>query len=189
MYCFFVDYTYETSPGSNYYNGINYWKYKTKGAIYSSPIATAGRVIFGSNDFHLYCLDTTIDVLAGRATPQAIWIDSTFNEIVSSPCVSNQVVYVGSKDYYLYAFNMRDGHLKWQFKTNGLVKSSPLAYNGMVYIASYDKYLYAIDSATGTQKWSQNVNGSIECSPAIDDLTGRNQINSTISGFSRGWAP
>ncbi len=179
MYCLYLNPTVETPPT---YAGVERWRYKTNGGIYSSPTAKAGRVIFGSNDFHIYCLDTSIDSSRGRIVPTKIWSDSTRSQIYSSPFIANQIVYIGCHDYNLYAINIIDGKVKWTYKTNGLIKSSPLEYRGMVYVGSYDKNLYAIDSATGTLKWYQNTNGNIECSPVLDDLSG-NSFNSGISGF------
>ena len=164
------------------------WRYQTKGPIYSSPAAYAGTCIFGCSDFHIYCLDTTINpygLIDPTTVPTARWIDSAQSSVYSSPYVYNQVVYIGSHDYKLYALNIINGGVKWSFASKGLIKSSPVAYNGDIYVGSYDKYLYAVDTGTGTQKWAQNVNGQIECSPVIDDLTG-NSLNSGISGYSNG---
>ena len=165
MYCMFL-----TSATTT---GVNKWTYKTGGAINSSPACAFGKCIFGSNDFRVYCLDTS--------TGLKVWIDSTHSNVNSSPIIYGQVVYIGSNDYNLYALNIINGGVKWKFSTNGLIKSSPMAYKGMLFIGSYDKYFYAIDS-TGNLKWSTNVNGQMECSPAYDDLSG-SSYNSQVSGY------
>ncbi len=170
------------------HTGVERWRYKTNGPVYSSPAAYAGTCIFGCNDFNVYCLDTFIyPTLAAGPTfsPTARWITNTNNTVYSSPYVYNQVVYVGNHNYNLYALNIINGGIKWQFASKGLIKSSPIAYNGYVYVGSYDKSLYAVDTATGTQVWSMNTDGQIQDSPVIDDLTG-NSYNSGISGFSNG---
>jgi len=158
------------------------WSYKTHGSIYSSPAAEDGVCIFGSTDFNVYCLDTFL--IGANVSPGARWITPTNSAINSSPVLVNNVVYIGSYDYFLYALNVIDGTTKWSFKTNALIKSSPLVYGGYVYIGSYDKNLYAIDTSLGTQRWSYNTNGQIECSPAVDDLSGIDQNNSQMSGFT-----
>ena len=180
MYCIYLN----TTPTGNA-TGIERWRYKTNGPVYSSPAAFAGTCIFGSGDFHIYCLDTTINPLMDAYIPQARWIDSAHSSVYSSPYIYNQIVYIGSHDYNLYALNIINGGVKWKFASNGLIKSSPIGYNGDIYIGSYDKYLYAIDTATGKIKWSKNTNAQIEDSPVIDDLTG-NSYNSGISGYSNG---
>ncbi len=158
------------------------WTYKTHGGIYSSPAAEFGVCVFGSTDFNVYCLDT---FLTGTNTsPGARWITPTHSAVQSSPVLVDNVVYIGSNDYNLYAINIIDGSIKWKFASTALIKSSPLVYGSTVYIGSYDKYLYAVDTALGTLKWSYNTNGQIECSPVINDLSGTNEYNSQISGFT-----
>jgi len=180
MYCIYLN----TTPTGSV-TGIERWRYLTNGPIYSSPAAFAGTCIFGCGDFHIYCLDTTINPSMGVTTPQARWIDSAHSSVYSSPYIYNQVVYIGSHDYNLYALNIINGGVKWKFASNGLIKSSPIGYNGDIYIGSYDKSLYAIDTATGKIKWSKNTNAQIQDSPVIDDLTG-NSYNSGISGYCNG---
>ncbi len=156
------------------------WTYKTFGAINSSPTASYGKCIFGSNDFNVYCLDTSLSAITGTAG--LIWKYPTTSQINSSPIISNQVVYIASYDYNLYSLNIIDGTVKWKFATTGLVKSSPVPYNGSILVASYDGYLYAVDSSQGTLQWKYNVSGNIQSSPVVDNLTGGNFV-SQISGF------
>jgi len=174
MYCIYLD--PPTVPGVLPNPGILRWTFKTGGAILSSPTVYAGKCIFGSNDFYVYCVDTQ--------TAAFDWKQRTNSQVNSSPIINNQVVYIGSYDYNLYALNIIDGHVKWKFASNGLLKSSPVPYNGLVYIGSYDNYLYAVDSSFGTLKWKYYINGNIQCSPAIDDLSGSDQINSAVSGYN-----
>ena len=187
MYCIYLNPpTPTTTSGAGITDGVLRWTYKTNGSIYSSPATIAGKVIFGSNDFKVYCLDTSINPLMGINTPRKYWIDSTNSQVWSSPIVYNQVVYIGGHDYKLYAINLLDGKFKWQFHSTGLIKSSPVAYGSNIYIGSYDKNLYAVDTAHGTVKWTQNINGNVESSPIIDDLTGANfnkGYNSQVSGL------
>ena len=162
--------------------GVERWRYKTNGAIYSSPAANYGVCVFGSSDFNVYCLDT---FLIGTATvPGARWVKPTSSAVESSPVINNGTVYIGSFDYNLYAFDIIHGNLRWKFASTSLIKSSPIVYGNSVYVASYDKYLYSVDTASGTLKWSYNTNGQIQCSPAIEDLSHINQNNSQISGFT-----
>lgn len=188
MYCIFLNPpSPTTTSGAGITDGVLRWTYKTNGGIYSSPATIAGKVIFGSNDFKVYCLDTSINPLMGINTPRKYWIDSTNSQVWSSPVVYNQVVYIGGHDYKLYAINLIDGKFKWQFHSNGLIKSSPVAYGSRIYIGSYDKNLYSVDTAHGTLRWTQNINGNIESSPIIDDLTGANfhkGYNSQVSGLT-----
>ncbi len=185
MYCIFLNPPSPTTTSSGgILDGQMRWTFKTQGGIYSSPATIAGKVIFGSNDFKVYCLDTSL--IGGISSPRVYWKDSTNSQVWSSPIVYNQIVYIAGHDYKLYAIDFQKGKLKWEFHSNGLIKSSPVAYGSNIYIGSYDKNLYAVDTAHGTLKWTQNINGNIESSPIIDDLTGANfhkGYNSQVSGL------
>ncbi len=186
MYCIYLTPPDLNPPLPPYYTMLR-WTYKTNGAIYSSPAAYAGYCIFGSTDYYIYCLDSTIDPMDPvnpTFTPKAYWKTRTNSQVFSSPLAYNQVIYVGSNDQNLYALYMINGGVKWQFKTNGLVKSSPVAYGPNVFIGSYDKNMYAIDTLTGTAKWMVNVNGPVACSPIVDNLTKKTGYNSQISGMT-----
>ena len=189
MYCIYItppDFAPPTPPVPPY-TGFLRWTYKTNGKILSSPAAYGGYCIFGSTDYYLYKLDTTIDPynpILPVFTPRPVWKTHTSSQIFSSPLPSHQVIYVGSSDQNLYAVNILNGSVKWACHTNGLIKSSPVVYGPYVYIGSYDKYLYAVDTATGSVKWSANTNGTIECSPIIDNLTSTYGFNSQISGLT-----
>jgi eukaryotic-like serine/threonine-protein kinase len=184
MYCVYLATPTPLTTPLN--TGVLRWTYKTQGAIYSSPTIYGGRCIFGSLDFNVYCLDTSIEPLAPvnpTFIPRPIWVTTTGSQVYSSPLADNQIIYIGSNDENLYALNIIDGHQKWKFSTRGLIKSSPIVYRGTIYVGSYDKNIYAVDSATGTTKWSFDVNGPIECSPVYDDLNAMNGFNSAITGF------
>lgn len=158
--------------------GLIRYTFKTGGPIYSSPTAFAGRVLVGSEDGNLYCIDTQTFVQD--------WKFMTSNYVNSSPVFSElqQVVYFADYNYNLYAVNIGDGSRKWVFPSTGLINSSPVLYGSSIFIGSYDKNLYAIDTQYGAIKWHYNINGSIQItSPVIDDLSG-SQINSGISGYS-----
>jgi eukaryotic-like serine/threonine-protein kinase len=176
MYCLLLD-----VPGGGG-TGVEYWRYKTKGGIRSSPNAYKGTCIFGCDDFTVYCLDTGLAPFT--TVPDLRWKTTVASEVTSSPVGYNQTVYVGCKDYKLYALKIADGKVKWSFSSGGIITSSPLPYNNMVYVGSYDKYLYALDSARGTVKWKSNINGQIDCSPVLDDLTKLTGYNSQISGYT-----
>ena len=71
------------------------WKFKTDDGVSSSPAVSDGVVYVGSDDNHLYAVNTN--------TGQEIWRFKTDAWIESPPAVSDGVVYVGSWDNHLYA--------------------------------------------------------------------------------------
>jgi outer membrane protein assembly factor BamB len=88
---------------------------------------------------------------------------------------SDGTIYFGCDDSYVYAITPpsdpadKDGKIKWQFKTGGMVRSSPvIASDGMIYVGSDDGKIYAFH-ANGTLKWQQpyQTGGMVKSSPAI----------------------
>ncbi|MGB9796695.1 PQQ-binding-like beta-propeller repeat protein [Fervidobacterium gondwanense] len=134
------------------FSGSLKWKYKTNGAVRSSPaIGYDGTVYVGSDDGCLYAITSD-----GRLR----WQFRSDDWIRSSPVIgSDGTVYIGSDDGYLYAIG-RDGVVKWGFKTNSYVRSTPLLASwSTIYVASDDGYLYALD-ANGNKKWKSYIGGN-----------------------------
>jgi len=104
------------------------WKYKTGGAVYSSPAVSNGVVYVGSYDKYVYALDAD--------TGAVKWKYKTDSWIWSSPAVSNGMVYVGSRGGYVYALDANTGAMKWKYKRGDSVYSSPAVSNGVVYIGT-----------------------------------------------------
>lgn len=118
------------------------WSFTTGGEIYSSAAVAGDRVIFGSHDGFLYCLDTD---------GQLVWKYGIHARISGSPLVTaDGVVIVGAKNGKLYAIDVDSGKRLWSFKpTQGLRKvnldSSPaLGPDGMVHLGSYDGKVYSV---------------------------------------------
>ena len=60
-----------------------------------SACVVDGKVIFGSRDFHLYCLDAT----DGRE----LWKLRLDGRIISSPCIVDGTTYIGTATGFFYA--------------------------------------------------------------------------------------
>lgn len=144
--------------------GVQSWEYDPgtpSARIESSPVVYGGNIIFGSNDFNIYCIDSI--------AKKERWINFIGENILSSPYAKDQTVYFGCNDYYLYALDIIDGHVKWRKKTGAIIKSSPLVHQSTVYVGGFDKFMYAFDTS-GTLRWSRNMDGQIETSPVLYDL-------------------
>jgi outer membrane protein assembly factor BamB len=137
------------------------WRFKTGGAVYSSPAVSNGVVYVGSDDNNLYAIDAV--------TGKEKWRFATGDTVLSSPAVLNGVVYVGSDDNNLYAIDAVTGKEKWRFVKGDAVYSSPAVSNGVVYVGSDDNNLYAIDAVTGKEKWRFATIDVVSLSPAILD--------------------
>ena len=149
------------------------WKYKTGGAVYSSPAVSNGVVYVGSYDKYVYALDAD--------TGAVKWKYKTDSWIWSSPAVSNGMVYVGSRGGYVYALDANTGAMKWKYKRGDSVYSSPAVSNGVVYIGTricgdhsganktVSNYMYALDADTGTVKWKYTTHFYAKSSPAVSN--------------------
>ena len=161
------------------------WKFKTGGAVYSSPAIVNGVLYIGSNDHFLYAINLGDGSLK--------WKTETATRITSSPAVVGGSVYLGNYSGRFYAFDAETGKLKWKFETAGehrytathihgslpaaesmpdpfdFYLSSPTVWDGKVYFGSGDGNVYALDAAAGTLAWKFKTGDVVHASPAIVD--------------------
>jgi outer membrane protein assembly factor BamB len=145
------------------------WNFSTQGAVVSSPSLADGRVYFGSQDKHFYCLNAK--------TGKFIWKFEINARIKSSPAIVDGKVFLGPDDGYVYCLDAYDGQLIWSTFSGGYIpvtfaaavvlRSSPMIVDHRVYVGSLDKYVYCLDSETGDIIWSYETNGYITSTPAV----------------------
>jgi len=163
------------------------WKFKTGGAIVSSPAVSGDAVYFGSSDHNFYAVQAASGALR--------WKFPTHGRVTSSPAVSDGHVYFGSYDSNFYALDAASGALLWKFATAGerrfsgrhlhgaepaaevmpdpfdVFLSSPALADGVVYFGSGDGNVYALDAASGTLRWKFHTGSVVHASPAIANGT------------------
>jgi len=156
------------------------WKFETGGEVWPSPVVADGVVYVGSDDDHLYAVDT--------GTGEGIWKFQTGDDVHSSPAIADGVVYFGSWDHTVYAVDAQTGQEIWKFYTLKNMKpadvrrplyddfsSSPLVVDGVVYVGGVDgsACFYAIDAQTGDEMWSFTpmMGDFVVSSPALLDDT------------------
>src|SRR5579859_7503616 len=71
------------------------WNFKTGGPVKSSPAIINGKVLVGSDDGYLYCLNLK--------DGSKEWSFKAGAEVESSPLIQGDKVFVGSNDGFLYA--------------------------------------------------------------------------------------
>lgn len=159
------------------------WKFKSNGPVINSCVIDNNRLLFGSNDSNLYCLN--------KETGAQYWRYKTNGAICSTPAVAGNTVYFISYDGVFYALNKNDGSLTWSFKTEGerrfaakgihgaqpkdsLIKddwdfflSSPAIEGDLVCFGTGSGYIYALNTETGKEVWKFKTNEVTHCSPAI----------------------
>ena len=76
------------------------WRYPTGEWVVNAPTVADGAVYFGSDDNHVYALDTE--------TGELLWRFETNDVIRSTPTVTGRAVYVGSNDNHVVCPGCRD---------------------------------------------------------------------------------
>ncbi len=107
-------------------SGQTLWTFFTGGPIRLAPTVQEGRVYFGSDDGHVYCLqaDTGAQIWSLRAGPQDDWLLAR-GELVSrwpvrtGVLLHDGIAYFGAgifphEDIYLYAVRAADGSIVWR---------------------------------------------------------------------------
>jgi eukaryotic-like serine/threonine-protein kinase len=159
------------------------WKFKTGGAVISTPAVMDGTAYFGSNDHYVYAVN-----LADGAQH---WKFKTGSRVTSSPAVYRGHVYFGSYDGNIYSVDAKTGEQHWKFASEGERRftgrhlhgqdpsgesmpdpfdyylSSPTIVQDTVYIGSGDGNVYALDAASGALRWKFHTGDVVHASPAI----------------------
>jgi outer membrane protein assembly factor BamB len=112
------------------------WEYGDDegGAFFSSPAVTETRVIAGSKDWKVHCVD--------RKSGAGLWTFTTGGEVDSSPVICGEMVVVGSADGSLYMLSLEDGKEIWSYEIGEAILSSPAVAQGMVVIGADDGIVY-----------------------------------------------
>ena len=113
------------------------WTNEGTGAeVFTTPAVGADRVVYGSMDDFVYCLD--------RASGQEIWKwDSS--GLPTSPVIAGDKVVVGS-DGVLYMLSLASGDVLWRFEVSDEI-SSPSIINNMIVVGGKDGSLSAFGAA------------------------------------------
>ena len=85
------------------------WRFRTTEPVSSSAVIAGGRVYFGSDDSHVYCLDA--------ATGERVWRFSAEDIVQAPPVHLDGRIYVGSDDSFLYCLDAVTGKRIWKHET------------------------------------------------------------------------
>jgi eukaryotic-like serine/threonine-protein kinase len=155
--------------------GKQKWIYKTSGdsmkleqwgfdrkALLSSPVISNNKILFGSREGFLYCLD---------ATGKLLWKnDHEVSWVISTVAVKDSFVVTGTSDgRFVQAVHINNGKEIWKFSPNSLFWSSPTIVDDIVYAGSFDGVLYCLDLKTGKRISQFTTGGMIMSSPVWND--------------------
>jgi eukaryotic-like serine/threonine-protein kinase len=113
------------------------WEYEDEeygDAFFSSPAITKDKVIVGSRDNNLHCIN--------KQNGEKIWIFRTRDIVDSSPVICEQKIVFGSEDGRLYIVNLIDGKQIWSYEIGGAIISSPAVAKGKIVIGADDGRIY-----------------------------------------------
>ena len=169
MFCHDVRHTGRSPYGATGGAGVEKWKFRMDGLLFSSPAIDKNGTIYieSTNDHCLYAL---------YANGTEKWRCGTGGGRSSPAIAEDGITYVGSYGGKLYAI-FPNGTEKWRFKAGGSadwVYSSPvISDDGTIYFGvvgpGWDKgRIYAV-YPNGTEKWHYDTGDWIYCSPCLDD--------------------
>jgi outer membrane protein assembly factor BamB len=118
------------------------WKFRTNGVIVSSPVISGDRVIFGSFDNHLYCLNSL--------TGEKNWWFETGAEIGwCAPLVVGNRVFFGGWNHKVYCLDITTGQELWEYKTDGGIETGPTLMGGDIVVGADDGHVYQFSQSSG----------------------------------------
>ncbi len=125
---------------------------------WSAPIISGDKLIFGSNDKHLYCLE--------KNTGKIIWKFLTGAAVTLPANIVDGKVYFSSLDKYHYCLSLKTGELLWK-KLFPQWTGSPTFANNVLYVGCTDNNLYALEADTGNILWAFRTGGLVISIPSV----------------------
>jgi outer membrane protein assembly factor BamB len=138
------------------------WTFDADGVFKSAPVIADGKIVVGSTNGVLYCLNMKGD---------SIWGFQTGNSIEAPALIHQGVVYIGNLSGTLYALELATGKQIWSYKTDNQIMGAPtLLRDGsreILAVGSYDYYLHGIDAKTGKKIWQYETENFLNSAPAL----------------------
>lgn len=110
--------------------------FKAHYAVYTEPLITNGKVVFGACDKHLYCYDL--------ATGDLDWSVQTWGRIFSHPVLYDDQVFFGSNDGGIRSVGLESGELKNLFFVRERILTPITFFEQKIYISTGNE-IFAIE--------------------------------------------
>ena len=134
------------------------WDYDC-GNVASTPVFYKDKIYFGSDDEHIYGLNTDGKVEFSKK------LDGEFK---SSLLVDDDTIYAASTNAKIYSIDL-DKSKNWEFTTGDEILSSPSIVNDTVVFGSSDGNVYSLNSSDGNLNWKVDLNNKVISSPTVDE--------------------
>jgi outer membrane protein assembly factor BamB len=100
------------------------------------------------------------------------------------PLVARNAVYVGSTDNRFYALAIKDGKVRWSWRTGGAVTGAA-ADAKSIYYTGLDAVVRAVNPGNGNQKWKHDIGTRAVAPPlALDGSVLITGLTPLLSGFA-----
>ncbi len=145
------------------------WTFKAGDALESSPVVVNNKIVFGSKNGSLYC----IDVKSGKI----IWTLATSAAIDAPPIIIGQYVYVGNLAGEFLKVDINDGKVIWIFNCKHQIYAAANYWidgNGKILLlfGAYDFIMRAVDAESGKLCWEIKTNNFVHSSGAVEIING-----------------
>ncbi|MBN1925617.1 MAG: PQQ-binding-like beta-propeller repeat protein [Prolixibacteraceae bacterium] len=151
------------------------WTFKAGGMFKSAPVVCNGKIVAGSTNGNLYCLNLNGD---------SLWGFKTANAIEAPALINNGIVYFGNLSGMFYALNLQNGRKIWEYKTDNQIMGAPAILASkekeILAVGSYDYYLHGVDLKTGKGLWKYESDNFLNSAPAV---SGNNAVFGGCDGF------
>ena len=156
----------------NRFTGKTIWVFMDADWIGSSPcINYTQGIVYVGLEFGLFKKQgglVAIDINTGKE----LWKNYSISEFVhASPGYNtkNNLVICGSNNGYVYSFNAKNGHIVWEFKTEGEIKYGVSFTKDLTIVASMDGYVYLLYSESGVLYHKFSAEAGFYSTPLVYD--------------------
>jgi outer membrane protein assembly factor BamB len=130
----------------------------------AEPVA-ADRVVVGSTDGTVYCLDTkTGRAVWKRAAPAGVLASAAFDE-------STGRVLVGAKNGTVLCLDADRGEMIWRVHLGSSINGRPRVSEKTALVGTERGELHALDLATGKKRWTVSGRGGFNATPLVVNKT------------------
>jgi len=120
------------------------WRLDAGASLSTSPAPSGDNIYVPLTDGRI--------IAADLRTGKALWTRKLSGPPTDILALDDRL-FVGSEDNYFYCIALKDGEIKWKWRTGGDIVGAPVVDGRRVYFMSLDNVLRALDRRTGSQRW------------------------------------
>ena len=141
-------------------SGERKWTFETGAEIVSCASFFEDKVIFGSHDNSLYCLN---------ADGSKAWQFMTQGMVNCSPAIIGNHTFVTGCDEHLRVINLKTGLQETDMPLGIYLVASPAVVDNMLYVGTHGNEVLAIDWKLSTKIWTYTGKAAYHSSAAVND--------------------